>query len=76
MVGKLCRQPLVCYVVLRYDQQSASVLIQSMHDSRPCHTTDPRQAPAAMMEKRVDQSVIPMPSGRMHHHAGWFVDDY
>ncbi len=53
--------------------QTADVLVQTMDDPRTQHAADPGKAAFAMGEQCVHQRARMMPGGRMHHHAGRFL---
>jgi hypothetical protein len=55
-------------VVLGHDQDPAHLLVQPVHDARPFHPADPREAASAMRQQRVDQGAVRMPGRGMHHH--------
>ena len=75
MRGELLGKPPVRDVGFCNDQQPARVLVQPMHNPRPAHAADPRQAVAAMREQGVDQGPAGMAGRRVDDHAGGFVDD-
>ena len=61
-------------VVLGHEEAAARVLVQSVDDARPRDSADPAELTLAMMEEGVDQGVLVMADGRMHHDAGRFVE--
>ena len=73
-VRKLRSQMPVRLVVLRHDHQPACILIKAMHDPRPHHPADPRQAVRAVMQQRVDQRPAPVPRAGMHDHSRRLVN--
>ncbi len=75
MVGKGAREGAMRGVGLRRDDQPARILVEPVHDARPPHAADPRQAVAAMVDQRVDQRSGPVAGAGMHDEAGRLVDD-
>ena len=61
-------------IVLGDHQEAARVLVEPVHDARPPHAADARQAVAAMGDERVDERAARMPRRRMHDEPGRLVD--
>src|SRR5262245_46242598 len=61
-------------VVLRHYQASASVLIQSMDDTWSGDAADTAKLAPAMMQESVDQCMVIVPSGWMHHQPCRLVE--
>src|SRR5947207_884573 len=56
--GELVRERQVRIVILRDDQATACVFIQSVNDTRPRDTANPTQFSTAMMKQRVHERVF------------------
>jgi hypothetical protein len=63
----------VSEIGLGHNHQSGSVAVQPVHDSRP--SLGATGQGRAACDKRVDESIVPMPRCRMDHEACGFVDD-
>ena len=74
MIGELRRQRLMRAIILGDHQEAARVLVEPVHDARPPHAADARQAVAAMGDERVDERAARMPRRRMHDEPGRLVD--
>ena len=72
--GELLREREVGLVVLGHEQAAARVLVEAVDDARPGDPADPAELSVAMMEEGVDEGVLVMADGRMHHDAGRFVE--
>ena len=57
------------------DQQAARVLVEAVHDARPRHAADAREARAAMGDQRVDERAGRIAGAGMHDEPGRLVDD-
>ena len=73
-IGKLGGQSVMGRIILRHHQTSAGILVQSMHNTRPCHAADAAELAGAMMEQGVHQCPTCVTGGRMHHDPHGFVD--
>jgi hypothetical protein len=60
-------------VVLRGNQYSTGILVETVNDTRSQRPTELRQA-VAMVQETVHQRALSVTSGRVDHHSGWFVD--
>ena len=75
VIGELVRQALMRAVVLGHDEQAGGVLVEPMHDARPLHAADARQAVAAMGDERVHERAGLMSRRRVDDQPGRLVDD-
>ena len=73
--GELLRQPRVRLVRLGHHQQAGRVLVEAVHDARPPHAADARQALPAMGDQGVDQRARGVAGPGMHGQARRLVDD-
>ncbi len=71
--GKLFRQSAVGFVVLRDDEATARVLIESMHDTGTFLAADSREL-RTMIKERVHQCVLAVPRPGMNDQTGGLVD--
>ena len=75
MVGELLGESPMRPVVLGGDEKAGRVLVEPVHDARPLHAADARQAVAAMVDQRVDQRAGGVARTRMHNKSRRLVDD-
>ena len=62
-------------VVLADHQCARSIPVDPVYDPRPQLPVYPGEIPLAMEQHGVDQSMLLMPGGRVHHHPLGLVDD-
>jgi hypothetical protein len=74
MVGELARQAFMGDVGLGDHQQPRCILVDAVDDARSGDPADPRQARAAMVEQRVDQSPVEISRRRVNDQPGGLVD--
>ena len=75
MVGELLGERAMGPVGLGHHHQPARVLVEAMHDARPRHAADAREALAAMGDQRVDERAGRMAGAGMDHEPRRLVDD-
>jgi len=74
MGGELLGEALHRALRLGGDQKTAGVLVQPMHDPRPCDAPDARKRIPAMRQQSVDQRAVQIAGRRMHHQTRRLVD--
>src|SRR2546430_1016831 len=73
--GELRRKGEVRIIVLGDHETAAGVLVEPMNDAGPRHSANATELAAAMMQQSIDQRMLFIACGRMHHHARTLVDD-
>jgi hypothetical protein len=61
-------------VVLGRHQATAGIFVQTMNNAGPRDPANAAELPAAVMEQGVDQRVLPVARGRMHHPSRRLVE--
>ena len=64
VIGELRRERLMGEVVLGHHEQARGVLVEPVHDARPLHAADAREALPAMGDQRIDQRAGIVAGGR------------
>ncbi len=74
MIGELGGQPAVRTVGFRYHHHAGRILVEPVHDSRPFHPADAREAVPTVRDQCIDQCAGAVSGGRMHHQPLRLVD--
>src|SRR6266481_4158607 len=64
----------MCRVILCNDKAAARLLVETMNDAGALFPADSRQR-GAVVEERVNQSVLAMTSARVNNKPRWLVDN-
>ena len=75
MVLKLCGEALVGKVVLRHDQKSACVHVDTVDDARALLAVNAGERVAAVVQQGVDERPVLVTGGRMHDQSLRLVHD-
>ena len=72
--GELRGKREVRRVVLGDHEAAAGFLVEPVHDAGAHHAADAAELTGGMVQQRVDERVRLVPGGRVHDHAGRFVE--
>lgn len=72
--GKLFGQFAMCDIIFRHYKAAACVLVETVNDTGPFFSADPRQS-RTVAEQRVDQSMLALTRTRVNGEPGRFIDD-
>ena len=76
MRRNLSCQALMCGVIFRHNEQTAGILINTMHNARSMFTVNARQTVTTVVHQCIYQRAVPVAGRRMHNHAAWLVDHH
>ena len=74
VVGEHCRQRPVRGIVFRHHHYTRCVLVETVHDARPAHAANSRQARATVREERIHERAVGVARGRMDDQACRLVE--
>ena len=76
MRRNLSCQALMCGVIFRHNEQTAGILINTMHNARSMFTVNARKTVTTVVHQCIYQRAVPVAGRRMHNHAAWLVDHH